>query len=96
MFTQKRSPAIEQEGLALQEMMRAKTSERDALQADLRQREKGLETARHQVLRLLGEGSNCAINSRRSMNFSAAVERDTARAEERRTARRAIWLAWKK
>ena len=72
---------IEQEGLALQETMRAKTSERDALQADLRQREKGLESARHQVLRLLGEASNLRNQLAQIDEFLAAVDRDTARAK---------------
>ena len=72
---------IEQEGLALQEMMRAKTSERDAVQADLRQREKGLETARQQVLRLLGEASNLRNQLAQIDEFLAAVDRDTARAK---------------
>lgn len=70
---------IEQEGLALQEMMRAKTGERDALQADLRQRERGLETARHQVLRLLGEASNLRNQLAQIDEFLAAMDRDTAR-----------------
>ena len=74
--------AIEQEGLALQEGMRGKTAERDALQADLRQREKGLEAARHQVLRLLGEASNLRNQLAQIDEFLAAVERDTARAKK--------------
>jgi chromosome segregation protein len=72
---------IEQEGLALQEMMRAKTAERDAVQADIRQREKGLETARQQVLRLLGEASNLRNQLAQIDEFLAAVERDTLRSK---------------
>src|SRR5271165_4410962 len=73
---------IEQEGLALQEMMRAKTSERNALQADMRQREKGLETARQQVLRLLGEASSLRNQLAQIDEFLAAVDRDTARSKK--------------
>lgn len=74
--------AIEQEGVALLEKMRAKTAERDALQTDLRQREKGLETARHQVLRLLGEASSLRNQLAQIDEFLAAVDRDTARAKK--------------
>jgi chromosome segregation protein len=74
--------AIEQEGAALQETMRAKTSERDALQADLRQREKNLEAARHQVLRLMGEASSLRNQLAQIDEFLAAVDRDTARARK--------------
>ncbi len=74
--------AIEQEGVALQEKMRAKTVERDTLQTDLRQREKGLETARHQVLRLLGEASSLRNQLAQIDEFLAAVDRDTARAKK--------------
>ena len=74
--------AIELEGLTLQEKMRAKTAERDALQADLRQREKGLEAARHQVLRLMGEASSLRNQLAQIDEFLAAVDRDTARAKK--------------
>jgi chromosome segregation protein len=74
--------AIEQEAVALQERMRAKTAERDALQADLRQREKNLETARHQVLRLMGEASSLRNQLAQIDEFLAAVDRDMARARK--------------
>ncbi|HXP84768.1 MAG TPA: chromosome segregation protein SMC [Bryobacteraceae bacterium] len=66
-------------GTAARERMEAKTTERDALQTDLRAREQGLEEARSRVLRLLGEASALRNQLAQTEEYLAAIERDAAR-----------------
>ena len=60
----------------------AKTAERDALQNDLRDRERGLEAARMRVLQLLGEVSTLRNQVVQIDEYLAAIERDSARARK--------------
>ena len=60
----------------------AKSQERDALQNHLRERERPLESARQQVLRLLGEASALRNQLAQIDEYLAAMERDAARARK--------------
>ena len=66
----------------MRERLQAKTAERDALQDDLRERERGLEAARMRVLRLLGEASTLRNQLVQIDEYLAAIERDSARARK--------------
>jgi chromosome segregation protein len=74
--------AIEQETEAMRARMDEKTRERDALQVDLRERERGLETSRVQVLKLLGESSTLRNQLAQLDEYLAAIERDAARSRK--------------
>ena len=67
-------------GAAARERMESKTTERDALQSDLRAREQGLEEARSRVLRLLGEASGLRNQLAQTEEYLAAIDRDATRA----------------
>ena len=71
---------IEHSGAALRGHLDAKTHERDALQNDLRVRERAIEQSRQQVLRLLGEASTLRNQLAQIDEYLAAIERDSARA----------------
>ncbi len=71
--------ALEGELASLRERLSSKTEERDALQADLRQRERNIEEARNGVLRLVGEASTLRNQVVQIDEYLAAIERDTAR-----------------
>ena len=73
---------LEAESASLRERLQAKTAERDALQNDLRERERGLETARMRVLQLLGEVSTLRNQVVQIDEYLAAIERDSARARK--------------
>ena len=70
------------DGEALRARLNEKTQERDALQNDLRGRERGIETARNQVLRLLGESSTLRNQLAQIDEYLAAIERDATRARK--------------
>jgi len=82
---------MEQHGVQLGELERqtesarqrltAKNEERDMLQGRLRAREQGMEAARQQVLRLLGEASTLKNQLAHVDEFLASMERDRSRAE---------------
>ncbi len=72
--------AIEQDSASLRGRLDEKTRERDEVQNDLRGRERGIETARHQVLRLLGEASTLRNQLAQIDEYLAGIERDAARA----------------
>ncbi len=74
--------SIEGESQALRARLDQKTNERDALQSDLRERERGIETARHQVLRLMGEASTLRNQLAQIDEYLAATDRDSARARK--------------
>src|SRR5204863_3428421 len=74
--------AIEQERDSLRGRLDAKTQERDTVQTDLRERERGIETARHQVLRLLGEASTLRNQLAQIDEYLAAIERDASRSRK--------------
>ncbi|MCX6621952.1 MAG: AAA family ATPase, partial [Acidobacteria bacterium] len=59
-----------------------KSEERDRLQNLLRMRQQGMETARQQVLRLLGEASTLKNQLAQIEEFLASMGRDTARAQK--------------
>jgi chromosome segregation protein len=73
---------LEADSTSLRERLQAKTAERDALQNDLRERERGLETARMRVLQLLGEVSTLRNQVVQIDEYLAAIERDSARARK--------------
>ena len=70
---------LETESVTVREQLQAKTSERDALQNQLRDRERGIEASRQQVLRLLGEASTLRNQLAQIDEYLAAIERDSAR-----------------
>jgi chromosome segregation protein len=74
--------AIENETAAARQLLEAKAQERDALQAQVRERERSLETARQQVLRLLGEASSLRNQLAQADEYLASMERDAARARK--------------
>jgi chromosome segregation protein len=74
--------AIEQESESLRARLDEKTQERDALQRDLRERERGLEQSRTQVLRLLGDSSALRNQLAQLDEYLAAIERDAARSRK--------------
>jgi chromosome segregation protein len=74
--------AIEGETIAARQLLDAKAQERDALQGHVRERERSLEAARQQVLRLLGEASALRNQLAQADEYLAAMERDAARARK--------------
>jgi chromosome segregation protein len=64
---------------SMRERLQAKTVERDALQTDLRQRERAIEDARTLVLRLVGEASTLRNQVVQIDEYLAAIERDSTR-----------------
>jgi len=73
---------LEADSTSLHERLLAKTTERDVLQNDLRERERGLESARVRVLQLLGEVSTLRNQVVQIDEYLAAIERDSARARK--------------
>src|SRR5689334_7955069 len=71
---------LEADSAALRGRLDAKTAERDALQNNLRERERGLESSRMRVLQLLGEVSTLRNQVVQIDEYLAAIERDSARA----------------
>ncbi|MCX6591594.1 MAG: chromosome segregation protein SMC [Acidobacteria bacterium] len=59
--------------------LHAKTTERDALQNELRQREREAENARQQVLRLMGEASALKNQLAQADGYMQSLDRDSAR-----------------
>ena len=74
--------SLDAESASLRERLLAKTTERDALQSDLRGRERGLEGARMRVLQLLGEVSTLRNQVVQIDEYLAAIDRDSARARK--------------
>jgi chromosome segregation protein len=74
--------AIERESESLRARLDEKTQERDALQRDLRERERGLEQSRIQVLRLLGDSSTLRNQLAQLDEYLAAIERDASRSRK--------------
>ncbi len=74
--------SIEEECASARGILDAKSQERDALQAALREREQALEQGRQQVLRLLNEASSLRNQLAQAEEFLAAMERDAARAHK--------------
>ena len=73
---------LEAESVAAREQLQEKTIERDALQNNLRERERGIEASRQQVLRLLGEASELRNQLAQIDEYLAAMERDSTRARK--------------
>jgi chromosome segregation protein len=73
---------LEAESVEAREQMQAKTLERDGLQRDLHERERGIEGSRQQVLRLLGEASTLRNQLAQIDEYLAAMERDSARSRK--------------
>jgi chromosome segregation protein len=71
--------ALEGEMTSLRERLQAKTAERDALQTNLRQRERTIEDTRTLVLRLVGEASTLRNQVVQIDEYLAAIERDSSR-----------------
>ena len=64
---------------SMRERLQSKTGERDALQADLRHRERSIDEARAVVLRLVGEASTLRNQVVQIDEYLAGIERDMAR-----------------
>jgi len=71
--------ALEADIASMRERLLAKTSERDALQADLRHRERSIDETRGMVLRLVGEASTLRNQVVQIDEYLAAIERDSTR-----------------
>ena len=74
--------AIERDSEALRVRLDEKTKERDALQADLRERERRIEETRQLVLRLMGESSTLRNQLAQIDEYLAAIDRDAARSRK--------------
>jgi chromosome segregation protein len=72
---------LERQTESARQRLTAKNEERDMLQGRLRGREQGMESARQQVLRLLGEASTLKNQLAHVDEFLASMERDRGRAE---------------
>jgi chromosome segregation protein len=72
---------LEAESVSVRESLQSKTTERDGLQGDLRQREQGIESSRQQVLKLLGEASTLRNQLAQIDEYLAGMERDVARSK---------------
>ena len=72
---------LERQTDSARQRLTAKNEERDMLQGRLRGREQGMESARQQVLRLLGEASTLKNQLAHVDEFLASMERDRSRAE---------------
>ncbi len=72
---------LERQTESARQRLTAKNEERDMLQGRLRAREQGMESARQQVLRLLGEASTLKNQLAHVDEFLASMERDRSRAE---------------
>jgi chromosome segregation protein len=70
---------LEADITSMRERLQAKTSERDALHADLRHRERSIDEARAVVLRLVGEASTLRNQVVQIDEYLAGIERDMAR-----------------
>jgi chromosome segregation protein len=79
---------------AASQRLEAKGRERDALQAALAERERGIESSRQAVLRLLGEASSLKNQLGQIDTYLAALDRDAAKAqkEEQSAASDLEWL----
>jgi chromosome segregation protein len=80
---------------AARERLEAKSRERDELQLELGARERGLESSRQAVLRLLGEASSLRNQLAQIDTYLAALERDATKAskEEQAATQDMEWLA---
>jgi chromosome segregation protein len=74
--------SIDTESAAQRTRLDEKTRQRDAVQNDLRGRERAIEQSRQQVLRLLGEASTLRNQLAQIDEYLAAIERDSARARK--------------
>ncbi|MBC7926510.1 MAG: AAA family ATPase, partial [Bryobacteraceae bacterium] len=70
---------LEQKAQTSRRALQTKTEERDRAQNSLRERERALETARQQVLRLLGEASGLKNQLGQIEQFLAGLQRDAER-----------------
>jgi chromosome segregation protein len=79
---------------AARERLEAKARERDTLQGSLGERERGLESSRQAVLRLLGEASSLRNQLAQIDAYMAALDRDAAKSqkEEQTAAADMEWL----
>jgi chromosome segregation protein len=79
---------------AARQRLDAKARERDSLQGSLGERERGLESSRQAVLRLLGEASSLRNQLAQIDAYVAALDRDSAKAqkEEQTAAADMEWL----
>ena len=73
---------LEEQVQSGRERLAAKGAEREQLQRQLQERNRGLEAGRQQVLRLLGEASSLRNQVAKLDEYFAAMERDTTRAQQ--------------
>lgn len=73
---------IEGEAAEARQQVDGKARERDGLQAQLREREQSLETARQRVLQLMNEAGTLRNRLAQAGEYLAAMERDAARARK--------------
>jgi chromosome segregation protein len=71
-----------EQAAASRERLTSKNAEREQLQNSLRERERGIESARQQVLRLLGEASSLRNQLAKIDEYLAGIERDGARSQK--------------
>ncbi len=73
---------LDQQTESVRVSLTAKAAERDRIQNGLRDRERAMETARQQVLRLLGETSSLKNQLAQIDEYLAAIQRDRTRSEK--------------
>ncbi len=73
--------SLDQQTEAARQALTLKNQERDNLQNALRDRERSMESARQQVIRLLGEASSLKNQLAQVEEYLASIERDRARSE---------------
>ncbi|MBS1876361.1 MAG: chromosome segregation protein SMC [Acidobacteria bacterium] len=72
---------LDQQTEAVRQSLAVKAEERDQIQQSLRERERAQESARQQVLRLLGETSTLKNQLAQIEEYLAAIQRDRSRSE---------------
>ena len=73
---------LEQQAAEARQRLEAKAHARDELQNAVAARERGMESARTGILRLLGEGATLKNQLAQADTYLAALERDTAKAQK--------------
>ncbi len=73
---------LERQAAEARQKLEAKAHDRDETQNAVEARERGMESARHGILRLLGEGATLKNQLAQADTYLAALERDAAKAQK--------------
>jgi chromosome segregation protein len=77
-----RLAGLETQAVEARERLSTKNAERETLQAGLRERERGIESSRQQVLRFLGEASSLRNQLAQTEEYLAGILRDHTRSQK--------------